>query len=138
MTMPNNLKSIEGRNLGRDKDDLINARIGLRAGKLLHDLNAGTTAATISNGGVTTIASTGVLALTMAAPQAGVEKVLAFVTTSATTHARSVALASGTIQSTASSTYTTITWTADGGSARLIGLSTSRFMVLSNNGGTLS
>jgi hypothetical protein len=138
MTMPNNLTSVRGRNLGFDSSGVLNSRIGVRAGAIFHDLNAGTTAATISNGGVTTIASTGVTALTMAAPQAGVDKFIAFITTSATTHARSVALASGTLQSTSSSTYTTITWTADGGSAHLIGLSTSRFMVISNNGGVLS
>lgn len=138
MTIPAFLTSIRGRYAGLDSDGNFVARLGAKAAKFISDLNAATTSSNISNGGVSTISSTAAQSITMDAPGTGVEKTIACVTTSTSTAARTVALASGTIQSTASSTYTTMTFNATGQAIRLVGLSTARALVVANAGVTLS
>lgn len=71
---------------------------------------------------------------TLAAPFAGAIKPIMLSSTSTSTEARSFTLASGNLQSTASSTYTSITGNAAGQSCLLVGQSTSRYTVMANNG----
>lgn len=126
--------SIKGRDLGIDrKTGAIVARNGIRA-----DIQVPSTGVTIPNSGLSVFTALTTSSYTLAAPAQGVRKELFGMTTSTSTAAKIVTLASGNFQSTASSTYTIATINGVGQSISLIGLSTSRYGVLSNAGVTLS
>lgn len=138
MTMSAVLTSIHGRYVGQDRNGALLAHKGVIARDFTHDLNAATTSANIGNGGVSTIPGTAAAVITMDAPATGIEKIIALTSTSTSTAARTVALASGTFMSTAASTYNTLTFNGMGQTIRLIGLSTARFAVVANAGVALS
>jgi hypothetical protein len=64
---------------------------------------------------------------TLAAPVTGKQALLGLNSTTTSTHARTWTLVSGTIQTTASSTYTSVTLNGTGQFASLIAISTSRW-----------
>lgn len=138
MTLPTILKSIKGRDVGLDNAGYLSARLGMRTPRLEFDVTALSSAANATNGGVGILSSTAAQSVTMDAPAAGAIKHLFMNSTSTSTAARTVTLASGNFQSTASSTYTSITFNGPGQSAMLAGQSTSRFQVMANNGALLA
>lgn len=96
------------------------------------------TSSAVAASGASVDGSTGAKDYTLAAPFAGAIKPIMISSTTTSTLARSFTLAAGNLQSTASSTYTVLTFTGPGQSALLVGQSTAKYTVMSNNGGTLS
>lgn len=130
--------SIKGPYLGYDSTSgRVNAPYGGFAGTVT-TVTSGSTATTIANHGTALVTSISTQTFTLAAPAPGVRKVLLLNSTSTSTAARTITLASGNFQTTASATYTSFAWIAAGGSVVLEGQSTSRYHVLTNNAATLS
>lgn len=127
------LTSIHGRRVGLDRDGYLVVDKGFR-----EKTTAITTSVNVSDSGVAVHSSTGAQAFTLDAPRPGVEKHIILNSTSTSTAARTVTLASGNFQSTASSTYTILTFNAAAQSVSLVGISTARYQVMANNGVTLS
>lgn len=137
MTAYPTLTSIHGRNAGLDRNGyLIAEQVGFR--DRTTTVTSGSTATAISNNGVARLTSISTQTFTLAAPIAGVRKTLVLDTTSTSTAARTITLVSGNFQTTASATYTSFSWIAAGGSVHLVGLSTSRYQVMTNNAATLA
>ncbi len=95
-------------------------------------VTAPATSDTIANSGTSTFSATAAKAYSLAAPAPNVTKTLTSLTTSSAS--KTITLASGNIVSTAASTIQTIVFNAIGQTLRLIGLSTSQYAVVSNNG----
>jgi hypothetical protein len=147
----NNLVSIHGRDVGLDNDRALRARVAMEAPTLRlgsagseiacygsSAVVAGSTATTLTAGGVTTLGATQAATYLLAAPSAGVVKRL-FVSGGSTT-ARVVTLASTTcsILSTAGTTSQNITFAVQGNNATLIGLSATVYGYMSGSGATIS
>lgn len=99
------------------------------------DVTAASTASNVKWRGNTTTNSTAAKTYTLSAPQApGLMKTIN--ATSTSTLARIFALASGTFQTTAGSSFTGITFNGIGQSASLLALSTSLVQVTANLGVT--
>lgn len=95
--------------------------------------SAPSTSANVRASGASVSASSSA-SFTLDAPFAGAIKPIMLSSTTTTTSARTWTLASGNLQSTASSTYTSITANGPGQSCLLVGQSTSRYTVMVNNG----
>lgn len=98
----------------------------------------GSTGTIIANHGTALITSISTGTWVLEAPAPGVRKVIMRNSTSTSTAAITIAPVSGNLQSTASSTYTTVASVQPGASLILEGQSTSRYTVISNNGWTLA
>jgi hypothetical protein len=135
--------SLYGRSLGLDASGYVTSPKGAALSELkagvsgsevsvigANSVTSPTTAQTVSAGGTSIFNATAAKSYSLAAPIAGVEKVLTNTTTS--TAARTITLASGNIVSTSLSTGTILTMTGLGQTARLIGLSTAQYAVISN------
>lgn len=120
--------SIWGRAFGRDPttEALIAPLGGFR-----DNVSSPTTGSTVSAYGVSVDASTGAKSFTLAAPVTGNRKTLVCNSTSTSTAARTYTLVSGNFQSTASSTYTSVTLNGSGQIADLVAISTDRWQVRS-------
>ena len=126
------LKSLDGRFFGRDKDGYMTPQNGIA-----HPVTTPTTAVAITPAGVSVMSATAAKSYTLSAPVPGARKVLA--STVSATLARTITLASGaTFVSTALSTGTGIVLNGLGQVVRLVGLSTSQYMIEGNTGATLS
>lgn len=122
--------SIKGAILGYDmRDKGIVARYGTKA-----NVSAPSTSVTVEGWGVSVDPSTGAKSYTLAAPVTGNRKTLVLNSTSTSTAARTFTLASGNFQSTASSTYTSVTLNGSGQIADLVAISTARYQVLALSG----
>lgn len=119
--------SIKGRIFGFDPRDggVTAPSFGFKS-----NVSAPSTSVAITGSGVSVDPSTGAKSYTLAAPSIGVSRRLILNSTSTSTAARTFTLASGNYQSTASSTYTSLTLNGSGQFADLIGISTSRFQVM--------
>lgn len=137
MTSRPTLTSIHGRNAGLDRDGYLIAEAkGFR--NTVTTVTSASTGTTISNNGTALLTGISTQTFTLAAPHPGVRKVLILNSTSTSTAARTISLASGNFQTTASATYTSFSWIAAGGSVVLEGQSTSRYTVVNNNAATLA
>lgn len=137
MTAYPTLTSVHGRNIGVDRNGYAIAELkGFR--DRTTTVTSGSTATSISNSGVAILTSISTQTFTLDAPIAGVRKTLILNSTSTSTAARTIALASGNFQTTASATYTSFSWIAAGGAVHLVGQSTSRYQVMTNNAATLA
>ncbi len=137
MTAYPTLTSIHGRNAGLDRNGYLTAEaVGFR--DKTTTVTSGSTATTISNNGIAILTSISTQTFTLAAPHPGVRKTLILNSTSTSTAARTVTLASGNFQTTTGATYTSFSWIAAGGSIHLVGQSTSRYQVMTNNAATLA
>src|SRR6185369_11114744 len=97
-------------------------------------VTAGSTAATISNSGLTTLGSTTVgAAFTLAAPTVAGQSKTLFVSTAGSS-SQTVTMASGAFQSTAGSSQNKATFTLVGQCLRVEALSTAAFAVVGNIG----
>lgn len=131
------LTSIHGLNAGLDRlGYMIAQKKGFRYQTTI--VTSGSTGTTIPNNGIAILTSISTQTFTLDAPVAGVLKRMVLNSTSTSTAARTIALASGNFQTTAGATYTSFSWIAAGGSIELLGQSTSRYQVLTNNAATLA
>jgi hypothetical protein len=139
MAQPPVLKSLDGRNFGRDRDGFMTSPLaGLRTKGFEFAVTTLTTGSTVTASGVGLVStSTGAKSFTLAAPAEGAVKHLMHNTTSTSTAAITFTLVSGNLQSTASSTYTAVTLNGAGQYAQLIGQSTSRYQVASLSAGAV-
>jgi len=132
-TLRNKIKtSIHGRRLGLDTEGFLVGPSGLRTESIA--ATSGTTGTALTNHGLTTFTmSTGAAkTYTLAAPVAGCQKEL--VVTSSSTKGIVVSLTNASLNSTAGSSTTTITFNGRGDRAILEGLSTSTWVAKYLNG----
>lgn len=143
--MADNLRSLDGRELGRDSSGYHRFRTGIKTPALLlgpsgsevddMGVTAGSTGTTITAGGVTTLASTAGNNTTfnISAPKVGVRKSL-ISTGASTSQLVSSTGASATFNSTSTGTSTKATFAGVGAALHLVGLSTSLWGVIGNVG----
>lgn len=124
--------SLWGRRLGIDEGDRLESPKGFRTNNLV----AGSTGTTITNDGITTLASTAGNNTTfnIAAPVVGVEKTIVSIGAS-TSQIVSSTGAGATFTSTATGVSNKATFVGLGQALHLVGLSTSSYGVRGNVGG---
>ncbi len=127
-----NVTSIHGKRFGLINDGTSRLLVDDLLYSPAATVTAGSTSATISNNGITTLNSTGAAkAYTMAAPVAGVHKVLTCTAGSTVTGAvHTVTLASGTFDGT----NHIATLNAEAETITLVGLSSTAYAVIANVG----
>lgn len=130
-TSPDVPKETFGFYMSTDTGEVAYAANGASSWSTLGSLSAqaASTSATITGNGIYVTSSTAAQSFTVEAPGVFSKKVLVANSTSTSTQARTFTLASGNIQSTASSTYTFVTLNGSGQIASLEGISTSRYQV---------
>lgn len=130
-TSPDFPKGTFGFYLSTDTREMAYGENGASSWSTLGSLSAQTpsTGTTIAGNGIFVTSSTGAQSFTVEAPTVASKKTFVANSTSTSTASRTFTLASGNIQSTASSTYTSVTLNGSGQFAVIEGISTSRYQV---------